>query len=121
MIHSNAATAVAALPAPMRVPFLHTFCMCVSIGIERHRTNPSDSPAANNFANRLDHRRMLVIVTGKNHALRLPGVIEQSASLFRRTGQRLLTKNVNAAGQGGMRNSGMIVRRSRNIHEVEMR
>src|SRR6185295_544725 len=81
VIHSNTATAVTALPAPMRVPFLHAFCMSISISVECHRTNSSDSTAVNNFANRLDDRRMLVIVTGKDHPLHLPGVIEQSTSL----------------------------------------
>jgi len=75
----------------------------------------------NNFANRLDDRRMLVIVTGKDHPLHLPGVIEQSTSLFRRTSQRFLAQNVQASREGRVRNGRMIVRRSRDIDEIELR
>src|SRR5258705_8667131 len=91
VIHGDPSAAVATFAPPMGVPFCDALRMRVSVSIQRHGTHFADSTALNDLANRLDHRRMFMIVTGKNHSLNMFCVIQKRTSFFCCTGERLFT------------------------------
>jgi hypothetical protein len=87
--------------------------------IERHQVDRADLARLEHLADRLDHRRMLVVVRGEEHALGGRGVVEHRPRVGGTRRDRLLAEHVQAVLERGVGDGGVIARGCRDIDEVQ--
>src|SRR5262249_7858868 len=119
MVHGNAAAAESPLAPPVRTPFRNAASKRVSEGVEGDGPNGPDSTGLDDIPDRLDHRRMLVIVARENHSMDGGGSLQEQRRLADGGGKRLLAKDVKAALQRSASDLRMRRGRSADVDKVE--
>jgi hypothetical protein len=88
--------------------------------LQGHQVNLANLARLQRAAHGFDHRRVLVVVAGIEHAARLGGVAQHRARLVDRGRQRLFTQHVQPVIERRVRDRRVVCRRYRDIDEVEL-